>query len=117
PLEIQKDPDFKDKAQMALEKVGLKDRMTHFPHQLSRGECQRVAVARVLALRPSLILADEPTGSLDQKNAEVIMDLILNLIHDIEGSSLLLVTHDAQLSEMCEMRFHFQERQLLLEKA
>lgn len=114
PLELKKDSTYKEQSEDALKKVGLWERRHHLPHQMSRGECQRVAVARVLATRPSLILADEPTGSLDKKNAEHVIELILGLINEIPDSSLLFVTHDPQLAESCEKRFFIEDGKLQL---
>lgn len=108
PLQLKGSPEQSQRAEDALKKVGLEERLNHLPHQLSRGECQRVAVARVIASRPSLILADEPTGSLDKKNAELVLDLILRLIEEIPGSSLLLVTHDPSLAQRCERRYYIE---------
>jgi predicted ABC-type transport system involved in lysophospholipase L1 biosynthesis ATPase subunit len=80
------------RANYLLERVGLADRKTHFPGQLSGGECQRVAVARALIMKPSLLLADEPTGSLDYDTAQRLLDLLLALNAE-EGATFLLVTH------------------------
>ena len=80
------------RAKYLLERVGLADRKTHFPGQLSGGECQRVAVARALIMKPSLLLADEPTGSLDYDTAQRLLDLLLALNAE-EGATFLLVTH------------------------
>lgn len=112
PLELNKEVQIKKQSEEALKKVGLWERRDHLPHQMSRGECQRVAVARVLASKPSLILADEPTGSLDKKNADHVMKLILGLIDEIPDSSLLFVTHDPELSLTCEKRFHIENGKL-----
>ena len=85
-------PEHLARAHHLLERVGLADRTSHFPGQLSGGECQRVAVARALVLKPSLLLADEPTGSLDYDTAQSLMDLLLALNAE-EGATFLLVTH------------------------
>lgn len=83
-----------------LDRVGLKDRSHHFPDQMSRGECQRVAIARVLAMGAPLIFADEPTGSLDAKNGKAVMDLLFASAKEL-GAAVVLVTHDAELAKRC----------------
>ena len=80
----------------ALEKVGMAHRVKHYPSQLSGGQQQRVAVARALAGKPSILLADEPTGNLDSKNGEAVMDLLANL-HQ-EGATICMVTHDPRFA-------------------
>jgi lipoprotein-releasing system ATP-binding protein len=93
-----RDPDTSERAEKLLERVGLADRLTHRPAELSGGERQRVAVARALINRPSLLLCDEPTGSLDRANAEGVVDLLLDL-HKAEGSLLIVVTHSLELAD------------------
>jgi len=85
------------KAQELVERVDLKDRKNHFPNQLSGGEQQRVAVARALINKPIMILADEPTGNLDQRHSDEIIDLIINL-NKKENSSLIIVTHNKEIA-------------------
>ena len=92
-------PDEKE-AMEALERVGLADRAHHLPSQLSGGEQQRVCVARALINHPELILADEPTGNLDETNERIVLDLFLQL-HD-EGTTLIVVTHDAEVGASAE---------------
>ncbi|MDR3353645.1 MAG: ABC transporter ATP-binding protein [Synergistaceae bacterium] len=89
-----------DEALQALERVGLKDRAKHLPRQLSGGEQQRVCIARALINYPRLILADEPTGNLDETNEGVVMD-ILSKLHG-EGSTIIVVTHDPEVAEFAE---------------
>jgi len=92
-------PDEKE-ALEALERVGLADRAKHLPSQLSGGEQQRVCVARALINHPELILADEPTGNLDEANEKIVLDLFRQL-HD-EGTTLIVVTHDAEVGAAAE---------------
>jgi len=97
PLEIAGAPKAGATARAWLDRVGLSDRLTHYPHQLSGGEQQRVALARALACRPALLFADEPTGNLDQANATHVADLIFELTAGAEAA-LVLVTHDERLA-------------------
>jgi putative ABC transport system ATP-binding protein len=90
-----------ERARELLRLVGLEDRQDHFPSKLSGGERQRVAIARSLANSPSLLLADEPTGNLDSKNAHAVLDLIIRLQQD-EGRTMILVTHDPTIAARAE---------------
>jgi lipoprotein-releasing system ATP-binding protein len=102
PALIHKDTgiDPKKRAMDLLGRVGLSDRSAHRPSELSGGEQQRVAVARALMNRPSLLLADEPTGNLDEKNTTQLMELLTQIRAD-EGMTLVMVTHDQQLTRFC----------------
>jgi len=91
-----------ERGREALERVGLGDRMGHLPGQLSGGECQRVAIARAVVARPPILLCDEPTGSLDPRNADRVFDLLMDLHGDL-GTTLVLVTHDPHLAERMEI--------------
>ena len=101
PLEILGTSDFADRARTALKEVGLDHRATHFPSEMSGGECQRVAIARALVTRPALILADEPSGNLDQKTGDEVMDILFNLCRE-HTISLVLVTHNRELADRCD---------------
>lgn len=100
PLELAGESNAFDRARVELEAVGLKERMTHYPGQLSGGEQQRVAVARALAPNPKILIADEPTGNLDTQTGRQIADLIFK--KQIERNmTFVLVTHDNELAERC----------------
>src|SRR5690554_6581432 len=97
PLELKKRKDGQSKRFTPLEQVGLGDRATHYPSQLSGGEQQRVSIARAFANEPKILFADEPTGNLDTETGEMIEDLIFNLNKAL-GTTLILVTHDIGLA-------------------
>jgi putative ABC transport system ATP-binding protein len=105
PLELAGVRDAMARAAAALDAVGLAHRLTHLPGQLSGGEQQRVALARAFAPRPRLLLADEPTGNLDQATGDAVMDLLFRLRAET-GTTLLLITHDAHLAARCTRRVH-----------
>lgn len=100
----QNKSEAKDRAEKMLQAVGLSHRITHRPSALSGGERQRVAIARALVNNPALVLADEPTGNLDQKTTESIFDLIKQLNHE-QNIAFLLVTHDLKLADKLSRRF------------
>jgi putative ABC transport system ATP-binding protein len=101
PLELAGAKDAFDRAAAELEVVGLSSRANHYPGQMSGGEQQRVALARASAPRPHILLADEPTGNLDEANGAAIMDLLFGL-RDIHGATLVLVTHSNELANRCD---------------
>jgi putative ABC transport system ATP-binding protein len=101
PLEFRGVPQARAIASEALDAVGLGHRLSHYPGQLSGGEQQRVAMARALAAGAQIILADEPTGNLDQETGQTIMELLFRLQRE-RGTTLLLVTHDEGLVRRCD---------------
>ena len=101
PIEISGDFKNNKMAMELLTAVGLKNRIFHYPHQLSGGEQQRVAIARSLISNPEILIADEPTGNLDKKNSEDVIKLIFQLKKDF-GSTLILVTHDTSVAKLCD---------------
>lgn len=107
PLELLKSSNAIEKAKNLLESVGLSHRSDHLPFELSGGECQRVAIARALAIRPSLILADEPSGNLDEETGAKVMDLLFKMVHETK-TTLILVTHDHDLAKRCSRIVHLE---------
>ncbi len=100
-LELAGQPDARKSARGIIDKVGLGDRWSHYPAQLSGGEKQRVAIARAFATEPAVLFADEPTGNLDSRTGETIMELMFDLNRS-SSTTLVLVTHDNNLAERCD---------------
>ena len=103
PLELSGCNDARAMSENILTRVGLAQRLSHYPNQLSGGEQQRVAIARAFVTKPSLLLADEPTGNLDTETGAQVIDLLFELNRE-QGATLLLVTHDVALANRCGRR-------------
>ncbi len=116
PLTYRKMPsaDRKKRVQEALEKVGMAHRMKHYPSQLSGGQQQRVAVARAVAGEPAILLADEPTGNLDSKNGEAVMELLRDLHQG--GATICMVTHDPRFARYAERSVHLFDGRIVSEE-
>ena len=101
-----------DRAKELLDRFGLKNRFNNLPSQLSGGEQQRVAIARAIAMKPKLILADEPTGNLDSENSEMIADILFKYIKE-ESSSLIMVTHDVKLANKAKRKIKIKDGKIV----
>lgn len=106
-------PERKERVQAALERVGMAHRMRHYPSQLSGGQQQRVAVARAIVGKPLILLADEPTGNLDSKNGNAVMDLLREL--HAEGATICMVTHDPRYAHVADRSIHLFDGQVVSE--
>ena len=111
PLEFKQDEDAFKQAEEALKAVGLGHRLDHYPSQLSGGEQQRTALARAIVTKPKLLLADEPTGNLDQETGETVVSLLFSLAKET-GLTLVLITHDPKLAAKCERQIKLVDGQL-----
>ena len=111
PLELNGNKDAFGLAEAALVKVGLGDRLSHFPSQLSGGEQQRTALARAVIANPKILLADEPTGNLDHDNGKIVADYLFEL-HTENKATLVLVTHDLELAERCERKIKISDGEI-----
>ena len=107
PLEMFGYEDYLNRAKETLQQVGLSDREQHFPHQLSGGESQRVAIARAVVGRPSILLADEPTGNLDNETGVQVANLLFELVKTT-GMTMLLVTHNTEMAKRCSRQLTLQ---------
>jgi putative ABC transport system ATP-binding protein len=101
PLELAGAEDAAAAALQAIRTVGLEPRRNHYPHQLSGGEKQRVAIARAFVVRPAVLFADEPTGNLDNRTGDTVIELLFRMNAET-GTTLVLVTHDLELAERCD---------------
>ena len=107
-LELNKFKNPEKEAKILLDRFGLKHRFNNLPSQLSGGEQQRVAIARAIAMKPDLILADEPTGNLDTENSLMISDILFKYVKE-EGSSLIIVTHDPKLADRSKRKIKIKD--------
>ena len=112
PLELDGRADARQRGRELLERVGLGQRLTHYPRQLSGGEQQRVAIARAFAAEPDVLFADEPTGNLDTHTGERISDLLFELNRE-RGTTLVLVTHDERLAHRCQRLIRLESGHLI----
>lgn len=110
-LEILRMENVKERAEEVLRELGLGHRLTHFPSQLSGGECQRVAIARALVVKPKILLADEPSGNLDAHTGEKVMDVFFEVIRKYKITTIL-VTHSESLAKKCERILHLEDGML-----
>jgi putative ABC transport system ATP-binding protein len=116
PLELQGHRDARARATEMLRRVGLGERLAHYPKLLSGGEQQRVALARAFVVRPAVLLADEPTGSLDFATGATVMELMFDLNREV-GTTLVLVTHDREIAGRCDRQLHIEAGRVAAELA
>ena len=112
PIELKGKKNAKDIAETYLEKVGMQNRLTHYPQQLSGGEQQRVAIARAFACEADVLFCDEPTGNLDSSNSELIANLIFDTFME-SSSALIIVTHDISLASRCDKKIELVDGKIL----
>ena len=112
PLELKNKKDTKNIAINYLEKVGMQNRLLHYPQNLSGGEQQRVAIARAFACEAEVLFCDEPTGNLDSNNSEMIADLIFDAFQE-SSSALIIVTHDLSLANRCDQKIELMDGKIL----
>lgn len=108
PAELKGDPSAADRSKELLRRVGLSRRADNFPHQLSGGELQRVAICRALINRPKIIFADEPTGNLDTENGRIILNLLLEF-HREQHTTLIMVTHNREIASRADRIIHLED--------
>ncbi len=116
PLELHGRKDAKSKSEAFLQRVGLSDRLNHYPKQLSGGEQQRVAIARAFASEPSILFADEPTGNLDSATGLKIIDLLFELNSE-QKTTLILVTHEERLAKRCQHQIELEAGEVISDSA
>ena len=112
PIELKGKKNAKNIAEIYLEKVGMQNRLTHYPQQLSGGEQQRVAIARAFACEADVLFCDEPTGNLDSRNSELIANLIFDTFME-SSSALVIVTHDISLASRCDQKIELVDGKVL----
>ena len=112
PIELKGKKNARDIAETYLEKVGMQNRLTHYPQQLSGGEQQRVAIARAFACEADVLFCDEPTGNLDSSNSELIANLIFDTFME-SSSALVIVTHDISLASRCDQKIELVDGKVL----
>ena len=112
PIELKGKKNARDIAETYLEKVGMQNRLTHYPQQLSGGEQQRVAIARAFACEADVLFCDEPTGNLDSSNSELIANLIFDTFVE-SSSALIIVTHDISLANRCDQKIELVDGKVL----
>lgn len=114
PLKIQgiNNVIAKQKALYILEKMGLQDRINNYPSQLSGGEQQRVSIARAIVFNPKILIADEPTGNLDQENAQKVFDMLLDLVKSY-GISIIIATHDTNIANQIPKKIKIENKKLI----
>ena len=112
PIELKGKKNARDIAETYLEKVGMQNRLTHYPQQLSGGEQQRVAIARAFACEADVLFCDEPTGNLDSSNSELIANLIFDTFME-SSSALVIVTHDISLASRCDQKIELVDGKIL----
>lgn len=116
PLELSGKTDAREAARRYLDRVGLGNRLSHYPNQLSGGEQQRVAIARAFANSPTVLFADEPTGNLDTRTGARIIDILFDLNHEA-STTLVLVTHEQRLAELCQRGLMLEDGYLVSDAA